>query len=76
MSLTEFIKMKMLDRAEIVVDKGILVDSYLDKGLGLQIYYFGGFFVEISFDKLDKIIEAMPFISGYRKENYPGLILS
>ena len=76
MSLNEFIKMDMLDRAEMVVDKGILVDSYLDKGLGLQVYYFGSFFVEISFDDSDSIVEALPFISGYKKENYPALIMS
>ena len=73
MVLQDFIKLDILSRAELVIDQGVFLEGYLENDRGLQIYYFKGFFVEITFSKSDIIIDVTPFISGYKKEKYPVL---
>ena len=73
MKVIEFLKMSKVERAQIVSDKGIFIDGYTDKGEGIEVYYYDGFFVEITFTVNGQIIEVLPFVNGYKKGKYPFL---
>jgi len=70
MGLREFIKLGTKERAELVISKGVLIDGFVDGGESTQVYFYNDFFVELSISVKDDKVEALPFISGYRKENY------
>ena len=73
MRLKEFIKLDVTAQAELILDKGVMVDGFIDGDNTTQIYYYSDYFVELTFSFKSNKLDIIPFISGYKKEKYPIL---
>jgi len=74
MTLYEFIRLNLSKRADVIGTTGIFLETHLDKGNSINLYYLNGFFVEVLKSSTDKVIEITPFTKGYRVEQYSDKI--
>ena len=73
-TLKEFMKLNSVDRSKLLHGSGLLLDSDVYKGERINLFYFGGYFVEEILNYLTwELIEVIPYKTGYRLETFQHL---
>ncbi|MHB8258687.1 MAG: hypothetical protein ACYDCN_00425 [Bacteroidia bacterium] len=70
MTIFEYIRLNAEARAEVLLSKGVFMESYADLGSSIDVYYLSSFFVEVTLDKDKNITDITPFRRGYRTNKY------
>lgn len=71
MKLYEYIVLDLNDKANILWENGVFLDSHLETKRGFNLYYLNNYYVEVIVTKLnEEIIDIMPFKQGHRLEKY------
>jgi hypothetical protein len=71
MSIYDFIKLSLEERAELVLERGVFLDSFASGVNATSLYLLDGFFVEAEICvKEARITDFIPFKQGYRLEKY------
>lgn len=71
MSIYEFIRLSLEERAENVLDRGVYLESFTSGDSATSLYLLDGFFVEAEICvKETRITDFIPFKQGYRLEKY------
>ena len=66
-----FVKSSKDEKIRQLLNKGILMDTDIEKDTKISLYYLEGFFVELSTSvKSKQITDIVPFKRGYRVQNY------
>lgn len=72
--LKDFMKLSPADRSRLLHSTGLLLDSDVYKGERINIFYFGGYFVEEILNYLTwELLDVIPYKSGYRLETFQHL---
>lgn len=71
MRLTEYIKLSPGEKADLLWKKGLFIEEYADGRFTANLYFLGGFYVEvIMHNELHQIVEVVAFNSTQRLEKY------
>lgn len=71
MKITDYIKLSPGEKADLLWRKGIFIEDYSDGKLTSNLYFLGGFFVEvIMHNHLHQITEVVAFNTTDRLEKY------
>jgi hypothetical protein len=70
-TLYEYIVLDLNDKANILWENGIFLESHLETNRGFNLYYLHNYYVEVTVSKpSEEIIDIMPFKQGHRREKY------
>jgi len=71
MSIYDFIKLSLEERAELVLEREVYLESFTSGDNATSLYLLDGFFVEAEICvKETRITDFTPFKQGYRLEKY------
>ena len=69
--LKHFLQLNVKERISLLHQKGLLLDSDVEKECRVNLYYLNGFFVEEIQNSISTEVEdIIPYISGYRLKTY------
>lgn len=69
--LKHFLQLNSKERISLLHQKGLLIDSDVEKESRVNLYYLNGFFVEeIQTSSSTEVDDIIPYISGYRLKTY------
>lgn len=69
--LKHFLQLNTKERVSLLHQKGLLIDSYVEKESRVNLYYLNGFFVEeIQNSNSTEVQDLIPYKSGYRLKTY------
>jgi hypothetical protein len=75
MSMQEYIKLTLGDKADLLWKNGLFIDTYSDKVITANLYFINNFFVEVIVTHNNsQIREITPFKTGSRLEKYLDMI--
>ncbi|MBA3681598.1 MAG: hypothetical protein H0W73_10605 [Bacteroidetes bacterium] len=69
MTIYNFAKLSLNEKANLLENKAVYLDNFVDGDNLVNTYFFEGFFAESILDlKTGKIIEIIPYQYGYRMD--------
>lgn len=69
--LKNFLQLSTKERVSLLHQKGLLLDSDVEKESRINLYYLNGFFVEEIQNSINSEVEDLiPYKSGYRLKTY------
>ncbi len=69
MTIYNFAKLGLKEKANLVENKAVYLDNFIDGNNLINTYFFEGFFIESIVDiKAGKITDIIPYQYGYRMD--------
>jgi len=74
MTIIEYAKLKPSEKETILRNESLLIDQYKIGKLEVLVYFFNGFFIEVTIQE-GKIIDNLPYARGFKldKKNIHNL---
>jgi hypothetical protein len=67
MELLEYLRSKPEEKNNILNKEGIILDTEIENGLAVILYFVNYFFVEVTIDiENDRIVDLIPYKRGFR----------
>lgn len=70
-SIHRFLKLDKMNQADLLMTKGLLLDTDIEKESFTNLYLFEGFFVEEVVSRINgEVLEVIPYKQGYRLNKF------